>query len=501
MKNTILLASLMLTSQLSVAQEWKPAGSKILTPWGEKVTAQQPHPEYPRPMLVRENNWQNLNGLWNYAITPASVTEFPASWEGKILVPFAVESALSGVGKEVGKDKALWYHNTITLDKKVNKDNIILHFGAVDWQCDVYVNNNLVGRHEGGFNSFSMDITKFIKKGAKQDIVIRVWDPTDDGPQPRGKQIKNPHGIWYTPVTGIWQTVWLESVPKTYIAQTKQTPQFDAGKLSFVANVEGSMAGDQVKVIVKDGANEIKQQMVNVNSNVDIDLPNLQAWSPSNPKLYDLDIQLVRKGKDIDRAKSYFAMRKISMGKDKNGIQRMLLNNEFVFQYGPLDQGWWPDGLHTAPSDEALKFDVIKTKEMGFNMIRKHIKVEPARWYRQCDSIGMLVWQDMPSGDLGGNSWDMQPGKLSGDLRDKNRSKESEAYYRKEWKTILETLHNYPSIVVWVPFNEAWGQFKTKEITDWTINFDNSRLVNSASGGNFMYTGHILDIHNYPDAA
>ncbi len=501
MKNTILLACLMLTSQLSFAQEWKPVGSKILTPWGEKVTAQQPHPEYPRPMLVRENNWQNLNGLWNYAITPASVTEFPASWEGKILVPFAVESALSGVGKEVGKDKALWYHNTITLDKKVNKDNIILHFGAVDWQCDVYVNNNLVGRHEGGFNSFSMDITKFLKKGAKQDIVIRVWDPTDDGPQPRGKQIKNPHGIWYTPVTGIWQTVWLESVPRTYITHTKQTPQFDAGKLSFAAHVEGSMAGDQVKIVIKDGANEIKQQMVNVNSNVDIDLPNLQAWSPSNPKLYDLDVQLIRKGKVIDRAKSYFAMRKISMEKDKNGIQRMLLNNEFVFQYGPLDQGWWPDGLHTAPSDEALKFDVIKTKEMGFNMIRKHIKVEPARWYRHCDSIGMLVWQDMPSGDLGGNSWDMQPGKLSGDLRDKNRSKESEAYYRKEWKIIMETLHNYPSIVVWVPFNEAWGQFKTKEITDWTINFDNSRLVNSASGGNFMYTGHILDIHNYPDAA
>ena len=501
MKNTILLACLMLTSQLSFAQEWKPAGSKILTPWGEKVTAQQPHPEYPRPMLVRENNWQNLNGLWNYAITPASVTEFPASWEGKILVPFAVESALSGVGKEVGKDKALWYHNTITLDKKVNKDNIILHFGAVDWQCDVYVNNNLVGRHEGGFNSFSMDITKFLKKGAKQDIVIRVWDPTDDGPQPRGKQIKNPHGIWYTPVTGIWQTVWLESVPRTYITHTKQTPQFDAGKLSFAAHVEGRMAGDQVKIVIKDGANEIKQQMVNVNSNVDIDLPNLQAWSPSNPKLYDLDVQLIRKGKVIDRAKSYFAMRKISMEKDKNGIQRMLLNNEFVFQYGPLDQGWWPDGLHTAPSDEALKFDVIKTKDMGFNMIRKHIKVEPARWYRHCDSIGMLVWQDMPSGDLGGNSWDMQPGKLSGDLRDKNRSKESEAYYRKEWKIIMETLHNYPSIVVWVPFNEAWGQFKTKEITDWTINFDNSRLVNSASGGNFMYTGHILDIHNYPDAA
>ena len=501
MKRKIFIACLMLASQLNFAQDWKPAGSKILSPWGEKVTAQQPHPEYPRPMLVRENNWQNLNGLWNYAITAADRKDFPETWEGHILVPFAVESALSGVGKEVGKDKALWYQRTISIDKNVNKDNILLHFGAVDWQCDVYVNNSLVGRHEGGFNSFSMDITKFVKKGAKQDVVIRVWDPTDDGPQPRGKQIKNPHGIWYTPVTGIWQTVWLESVPSTYIANTKQTPQFDVGKLTFEANVEGSQAGDQIKVAVLDGKKQIKAQVLDANTTVDIHVPNLEAWSPSNPKLYDLDIQLIRNGKVIDKTKSYFAMRKISMEKDKNGIQRMMLNNKFVFQYGPLDQGWWPDGLHTAPSDEALKFDVIKTKEMGFNMIRKHIKVEPARWYRHCDSIGMLVWQDMPSGDLGGKSWDMQPGKISGDLRDKNRSAESEGYFRKEWKTIMETLHNYPSIVVWVPFNEAWGQFKTKEITEWTMAFDDSRLTNSASGGNFMYTGHILDIHNYPDAA
>ena len=501
MKNKILLACLMLASQINFAQEWKPAGSKILTEWGEKINPQQPHPEYPRPMLVRKNNWQNLNGLWNYAITPASNTIFPKDWEGQILVPFAVESALSGVGKEVGKDNALWYQRTITLDKKVNKDNIILHFGAVDWQCDVYLNNNLVGRHEGGFDPFSMDITKFVKKGSKQELVIRVWDPTDDGPQPRGKQIKNPHGIWYTPVTGIWQTVWVESVPKTYIVSTKQTPLFDEGKLSFATNIAGTVAGDQVKVVVLDGDKEIKEQVVAVNNEVEIDLPNLQAWSPDNPKLYDLDVQLIRKGKVVDRAKSYFAMRKISMEKDQNGIQRMLLNNKFVFQYGPLDQGWWPDGLHTAPSDEALKFDVIKTKEMGFNMIRKHIKVEPARWYRHCDSLGMLVWQDMPSGDLGGNSWDMQPGKLSGDLRDKERSQESENYYRKEWKAIMESLHNYPSIVVWIPFNEAWGQFKTKEITEWTMNFDKSRLVNSASGGNFMNTGNILDIHNYPDAA
>lgn len=501
MKKKILLACLLLASQFSFAQDWKPAGSKIMTSWGEKVNPENPHPEYPRPMLVRDNNWQNLNGLWNYAITDADRTAFPEQWEGKILVPFAVESALSGVGKTVGKDKALWYHRTITLNKNVNKDNILLHFGAVDWRCDVYVNGKHVGTHEGGFDPFTMDITSFVKKGAKQDIILKVWDPTDDGPQPRGKQIKNPHGIWYTPVTGIWQTVWVESVPKSYIVKTKHTPQFDVKKLTVESFVTNENAGDQIKVVVLDGQQEITQKTGTVNTALEIDVPNLQAWSPSNPKLYDLEILLLRKGKVIDKAKSYFAMRKISMQKDANGIQRMMLNNEFVFQFGPLDQGWWPDGLHTAPSDEALKFDVIKTKEMGFNMIRKHIKVEPARWYRHCDSIGILVWQDMPSGDLGGNAWDMQPGKISGNNRDKQRSPESESYYRKEWKNIMEALHNYPSIVVWVPFNEAWGQFKTKEITEWTMNFDTSRLVNSASGGNFMYTGHILDIHNYPDAA
>lgn len=501
MKNKILIACLMLASQLNIAQEWKPAGSKILTQWGENVSPNQPHPEYPRPILVRENNWQNLNGLWNYAITSSEQTEFPNKWDGKILVPYAIESALSGVGKEVGKDKALWYHNTITLTKNVNRDNIILHFGAVDWRCDVYVNNKLVGQHEGGFDPFYMDITSFLKKGAKQDIVLKVWDPTDDGPQPRGKQVKNPHGIWYTPVTGIWQTVWVESVPNIHITRTKHTPQLDAGKLTFESTVQGAMSGEQIKVIVKDGTKIIKEQIGDVNAAFEIDVPNLEAWSPMNPKLYDLDIQLTHKGKVIDQAKSYFAMRKISMEKDKSGIQRMMLNNEFVFQYGPLDQGWWPDGLHTAPSDEALKYDIIKTKEMGFNMIRKHIKVEPARWYRHCDSIGILVWQDMPSGDLGGNGWDMQPGKLSGNNREKVRTTESESYFRKEWKAIMESMHNYPSIVVWVPFNEAWGQFKTKEITEWTMGFDPSRLVNSASGGNFMNTGHIMDIHNYPDAA
>ncbi len=501
MKKTLLVASLLMATQLNFAQDWKPAGTRILTSWGENVNAKKPHAEYPRPQLIRTDNWQNLNGLWKYAITSAGTSEIPNQWDGDILVPFAVESALSGVGKEVGKDKALWYNNTITLDKAVNKNKVLLHFGAVDWQCDVFVNNKLVGRHEGGFDPFSMDISAFLKKGSKQDVAIRVWDPTDDGPQPRGKQIKNPHGIWYTPVTGIWQTVWVESVPQTYIASTKHTPQLDKGSLSFQAMIEEGQAGDQIKVRALDGNKVIQEQSGEPNGSFEISVPGAQAWSPTNPKLYDLEIQLIRKGKVIDQVKSYFAMRKISMQKDQQGIQRLMLNNEFVFQYGPLDQGWWPDGLHTAPSDEALKYDIIKTKDMGFNMIRKHIKVEPARWYRHCDSIGMLVWQDMPSGDLGGNHWDMQPGKISAGNRDKERSAVSEGYYRKEWKAIMEVLHNFPSIVMWVPFNEAWGQFKTKEITEWTIAKDPSRLVNSASGGNFMETGHILDIHNYPDAA
>ncbi|HTN36700.1 MAG TPA: glycoside hydrolase family 2 TIM barrel-domain containing protein, partial [Arachidicoccus sp.] len=228
---------------------------------------------------------------------------------------------------------------------------------------------------------------------------------------------------------------------------------------------------------------------------------NPKLWSPDAPNLYRLKIYLLRKGKQIDYAESYFAMRKSSLKKDDKGINRIALNNNFLFQYGPLDQGWWPDGLYTAPTDEALLFDIVKTKEMGFNMIRKHIKVEPARWYYYCDSVGIMVWQDMPSGDLGGNTWDMQPGKISGKNHDKDRSAESETYYRKEWKAIMDATYNFPSIVVWIPFNEAWGQFKTKEITDWTMKYDPSRLVNSASGGNFSYTGDILDIHNYPDPA
>lgn len=482
------------------AQPWQPVSGKIMTPWGEKLSSEKPLNEYPRPQLVR-TNWQNLNGLWQYVITARSQQSVPGSFDGQILVPFCVESALSGVGKTVGKDQLLWYKNTINQQLLKKDEQILLHFGAVDWQCDVFINGVKVGSHEGGSDPFSFNITRFLKKGNKQEIALRVWDPTDDGPQPRGKQVKNPHGIWYTPVTGIWQTVWTETVPTTYIASTRHTPDIDNKQLKVSAQIEGALPGDLVKFVAYEGSTVVGEATLPSGVEGSLEIENPKLWSPTAPHLYHLKIQLLRGVKQIDYAESYFAMRKITIQPDKKGLQRLALNDQILFQYGPLDQGWWPDGLLTAPSDEALAYDVVKTKEMGFNMIRKHIKVEPARWYKHCDSIGILVWQDMPSGDLGGNRWDMNPGKISGINLDKNRSAESEAMYRKEWKAIMEALHNYPSIVVWVPFNEAWGQFKTREITEWTMKNDPSRLVNSASGGNYFYTGHILDIHNYPDPA
>ena len=476
-------------------QSWSLVKGKIISPWAEKVDPANVLPEYPRPQMVRPN-WQNLNGLWQYSILPKSEQSIPAEWQGNILVPFAVESALSGVGKTVGKDNVLWYKRTITASPSKN-NNLLLHFGAVDWQCTVFVNGKEAGSHSGGYDPFTIDITSFLVKGKKQEIAVRVWDPTDDGPQPRGKQIKNPHGIWYTPVTGIWQTVWLEEVPKTYISATSQTPDFDNKAVKVSATVQALQPGDELTISIWNGPTKVAAQTAAPGQTVSIAVPNAKIWSPQSPFLYDIKYTVTRKGKVIDEVRSYFGMRKISMAPDQFGIQRMLLNDEFVFQFGPLDQGWWPDGLYTAPSDEALKFDIEKTKEMGFNMIRKHVKVEPARWYYHCDKLGMLVWQDMPSGDLG-NRWEMRPG-VYGRATDKNRTPESESIFRTEWKEIMQDFHNFPSIVVWVPFNEAWGQFKTKEIVEWTMQQDPSRLVNTASGGNFVQVGHIVDLHNYPE--
>lgn len=470
----------------------------ITTQWADDVNPANTLPDYPRPQLQR-SNWQNLNGLWQYAVLPVSDNEaIPAAFQGNILVPFAAESALSGVGKIVGKDNILWYQKDITVPDKRKGKRTLLHFGAVDWRSDIYVNGKQTGRHEGGYDPFTFDITDALKKGSKQQLAVRVWDPTNDGPQPHGKQVVKPEGIWYTPVTGIWQTVWLETVPDTYIVSTKQTPDLDNTTIFVSASVLNMQPGDELSISAWKGSEKVAEK-TGADTSVILSIPNPEAWSPSHPFLYDLKLTVMRKGKAVDEVKSYFAMRKISIAPDSNGIQKMMLNNKFLFEFGPLDQGWWPDGLYTAPTDAALKFDIEKTKEMGFNMIRKHIKVEPARWYFYCDQLGMLVWQDMPSGDLG-NRWENRPGVL-GRATDRDRTPESEGYYRKEWNAIMDALQNYPCIIVWTPFNEAWGQFKTVDITNWTKQKDPSRLVNSASGGNFYPVGDIEDLHNYPDPA
>ncbi len=492
-KNLLILILVTISASLSAQTDWKMVQGKITTPWAEKVDPASPLPDYPRPQLVRET-WLNINGLWDYSIRSRSDST-PTTYDGKILVPFAVEAALSGVGKQVGKENQLWYRRNVTLPPAFKKKTTLLHFGAVDWECSVYINGKKAGSHKGGYDPFSFDITPFLKSG-QLEIVVSVWDPSDEGPQPRGKQVNKPRSIWYTPVTGIWQTVWLEAVPKTYILSTKHVPDIDQKTVQVQALVNNIQAGDMLKVsALKDGKVIAEDTWGGMNGTLTINDPVL--WTPSNPALYDLNIAVVRKGKVVDNVKSYFAMRKISSGADQNGIQRMLLNNEFLFQFGPLDQGWWPDGLYTAPTDEALKFDIEKTRAMGFNMIRKHVKVEPARWYYYCDKLGMMVWQDMPSGDMG-NNWDSRPG-IIGKATSKDRTAESENIYKTEWKAIIDATINFPSIVVWVPFNEAWGQFKTEEIVNWTMKYDPSRLVNTASGGNFVPVGHILDMHNYPE--
>lgn len=482
--------------QLANAQTWAPAGTHIRTPWAEKVNPASPHNDYPRPQMKRPQ-WQNLNGLWDYAITYVDDAQ-PQRFAGKILVPFAVESSLSGVGKTVGANNLLWYKRSFSPPVLQQGQRMLLHFGAVDWQTDVYVNGKKAGSHQGGFDPFSFDITDLVIKGKANELVVRVWDPTDEGPQPRGKQVNKPSGIWYTPVTGIWQTVWLEIVGGTHIQSVYTVTDIDRKTLSVVTDIVNRSEADQLQVVVKKDGQELARQNASASQQIQIPMNNFRLWEPGSPELYDVELTVMRNGKEMDRVTTYTAFRKISLEKDADGIQWVMLNNKFLFQYGPLDQGWWPDGLYTAPTSEALLFDIVKTKEMGFNMIRKHTKVEPALWYRYCDSLGMLVWQDMPSGDMNFSTdkWITNP---SLEPIDKIRTPASESIYKKELKAMIDAFRPFPSIIVWVPFNEAWGQFKTVEITKWTKAYDPSRLVNASSGGNFHAVGDMHDLHNYPD--
>ncbi len=489
-KNAILFVLLM--ACVSLQAQWQPAGDKLKTKWASQIDVNNVWVEYPRPIMER-GDWLNLNGLWKYAIQPVDKQK-PTSFEGDILVPFAIESSLSGVQKRVGKENELWYQREFTIPSKWKNSKVLLHFGAVDWKADVWVNDVKVGQHIGGYTPFSFDITPALASGSNT-LVVKVWDPTDEGYQPRGKQVNNPHGIWYTPVTGIWQTVWLEPVPETYIENLRITPDIDKNILVVEAITNQCTPTSRVEVKVKEGSSVVATGHSINNLPVEVPMPdNAKLWSPDSPHLYDLEVILWNGNKQLDKVDSYAAMRKFSTKRDDKGIVRLQLNNKDLFHFGPLDQGWWPDGLYTAPCDEALEYDIIKTKELGFNMIRKHVKVEPARWYAHCDRHGMIVWQDMPSGDRS-PEWQM---RQYFDGVERLRSPESEANFRREWKEVIDYLYSYPSVGVWVPFNEAWGQFKTEEIAMWTKQYDPSRLVNPASGGNHYPVGDILDLHQYP---
>ena len=473
---------------------WSPAGDKIKTKWGKELDPKNVWPEYPRPQLERKD-WLNLNGPWSYSIREPDYLK-PEKHDGKILIPFSLESSLSGVMKSLTDKQVIWYEKEFEFPEEWNGKKILLHFGAVDWKCTLYVNEAKIGEHSGGYSPFYFDITNRIKEGINK-IVLQVYDPTNRGEQPIGKQTLSPGSIWYTPISGIWQTVWLEPVNENYITKLEINNDYDNKeiKITFKLNSEEKLPLD-----VKLEFNENEIQTIQGNSNEEITIKisdeDFHPWSPSEPNLYNIKAELLSKeGKVIDSLVSYTTIRKIEQRKDLSGNFRIFLNNKPIFNMGTLDQGYWPDGLYTPPSEEAMIYDIQKLKDLGFNTIRKHIKVEPWRYYYQCDKIGMMLWQDMPSGDLGGNKW--EPDVLNGGT-DVERSQESKNTYYKEWEEIIDHLKFFQCIIIWVPFNEAWGQFETEKTVEFTKEKDPLRLINAASGGNHRVCGNILDLHSYP---
>ena len=472
----------------SESEGWQIKGDGLISKFAKDVDPSNTLSEYPRPQLQRDD-WMNLNGLWDYAVLPKNSSTFEKG-QGKILVPFPIESALSGVKRKVTPDQKLWYRRTFQLPSSWENRRVILHFGAVDWEAKVWVNGNEIGIHRGGYDAFSFDITDYIKPGSNQTLTLAVWDPADTEEIPRGKQVLKPRGIWYTALTGIWQTVWIEPVGNSggFIESLEVISDVDEGTVAINTDVWGIGPEHSINIAIKNGETEIVNYSGPANREAIVSVAHPRLWSPEDPFLYDLEVHLLENNNISDKVNSYFGMRKISIGKAEDGITKLLLNNKFTFQLGPLDQGWWPDGLYTAPTDEALRYDIEVTKQLGFNMIRKHVKIEPERWYYWCDKLGILVWQDMPSG---------------GEYIDRNepdaiRSEESSDRFKLEITEMINQLRNYTSIIVWVPFNEGWGQFETRAITNMVKKLDPTRLVNPASGWADRKVGDINDIHSYP---
>ncbi len=470
MKNRVSKALLMTLAVAGVAASavaYTPVPG-MKTPWGEKVTPENAWREYPRPQMVRDA-WTNLNGLWQYAVTK-DAPGIPAQWDGEILVPFVIESSLSGVGRLLEPTETLWYRRSFDADAKPG-ERILLHFEQVDFRAQVFVNRVEVGvPHEGGQMPFTFDVTDYVKAGANE-LVVAVWDPTTDFIGSVGKQVFRPHAHLYTRSSGIGGTVWLETVPETHLVDYKVTTDIDAGTVSVTLEGAGNLTkAEGVVEVCRDGKTLASGALAAWGKPITVKLPQPVAlWSPESPALYDLVITF-RDGatgvKDVVRG--YFGMRKFELKKDEKGILRFCFNNTVRFIIGTLDQGWWPDGLLTPPSEEAMAFDILELKKMGFDMMRKHIKVEPRRYYYLCDKLGILVLQDMPSGGEGGGVNDKRYG-----------------FYRRELKEMMDHLQKVPSIVMWVPYNEGWGQpgeFLTHATLMWTQRHDPTRLVDGPSG-------------------
>jgi beta-galactosidase/beta-glucuronidase len=488
------LSALAVFSVTATAADWKPAAGPLATRWAKDVAPDKAHPEYPRPQLVRKD-WQSLNGLWEYAITPRDAAQ-PEHFEGQILVPFPVESALSGVMKRVGPEKRLWYRREVAPPATWNGKRILLHFEAVDWEATVSIDGRTIGTHRGGYAPFTFDVTDALTLGKPHSLVLSVWDPSDAGTQPCGKQHNKPEGIYYTPSTGIWQTVWLEPVAPTRVEAVECVTDIGSRTVSIKPVLAGPTENIQVSAEITGdvGAGKVFGEP-NQPLRVPIMGDAVKLWSPDSPFLYQIAVQVAKGGSQdaapLDRVESYFAARTISVAPGPDKKVRIQLNGKPVFLLGPLDQGFWPDGLYTAPTDEALKSDIEVTKQLGFNFIRKHVKVEPARWYYWCDRLGVAVFQDMPSGD-------QHAPELSKKKPEIKRTTESTSDFDAELKAMIDSRRQFPCIVGWVPFNEGWGQFDTVRIAKWIKSYDPTRLVDPASGWNDFPVGDMHDIHDYP---